>query len=61
MRKAKFTESQIVEISVNDLKRMGELEAENAKLKRMYADLAPQSGNHPSNVESPPKARINSP
>ena len=27
-------------VSVNELKRMKELEAENAKLKRMYADLA---------------------
>lgn len=26
--------------TVSDLKRMKELEAENAKLKRMYADLA---------------------
>lgn len=26
--------------SMNELKRMRELEAENAKLKRMYADLA---------------------
>ncbi len=26
-------------VSVNELKRMKELEAENAKLKRMYADL----------------------
>ena len=25
---------------MNELKRMKELEAENAKLKRMYADLA---------------------
>jgi putative transposase len=27
-------------LSVSDLKRLRELEAENAKLKRMYADLA---------------------
>ena len=27
-------------VSVNELERMKELEAENAKLKRMYADLA---------------------
>lgn len=27
-------------LSVSDLKRLKELEAENAKLKRMYADLA---------------------
>jgi putative transposase len=27
-------------VSVSELKRMRELEAENAKLKRMYADLA---------------------
>lgn len=27
-------------MSVSDLKRVKELEAENAKLKRMYADLA---------------------
>ena len=27
-------------LSVSDLKRLMELEAENAKLKRMYADLA---------------------
>ena len=26
--------------TVNDVKRLRELEAENAKLKRMYADLA---------------------
>ena len=47
MRKSRFTESQIVNwrakyggVSVSELKRMKELEAENAKLKRMYADLA---------------------
>ena len=28
------------EASVSDVKRLRELEAENAKLKRMYADLA---------------------
>jgi len=27
-------------VTVNELKRMRELEAENAKLKRMYAELA---------------------
>jgi len=27
-------------LSVSDLKRLKELEAENAKLKKMYADLA---------------------
>ncbi len=27
-------------MSVNELKRVKELEAENARLKRMYADLA---------------------
>ena len=27
-------------VSVTDVKRLRELEAENAKLKRMYADLA---------------------
>ena len=27
-------------VTVNELKRMKEIEAENAKLKRMYADLA---------------------
>jgi putative transposase len=27
-------------VSVNELKRMKELEAENARLKRMYAELA---------------------
>ena len=27
-------------VSVNELKRIRELEAENARLKRMYADLA---------------------
>ena len=27
-------------VSVNELKRLKQLEAENAKLKRMYADLA---------------------
>jgi putative transposase len=30
--------------TVADLKRMKELEAENAKLKRMYADLALENG-----------------
>src|SRR6476620_10828703 len=30
--------------SVSDVKRLRELEAENAKLKRMYADLALESG-----------------
>lgn len=29
--------------TVSDLTRMGELEAENARLKRMYADLALQA------------------
>ena len=29
-------------VSVSELKRMKELEAENAKLKRMYADLRTQ-------------------
>jgi putative transposase len=32
--------SKYAGVSVSDLKRMKELEAENAKLKRMYADLA---------------------
>ena len=32
--------SKYAGVSVNELKRMKELEAENAKLKRMYADLA---------------------
>jgi putative transposase len=32
--------SKYAGIGVSDLKRMRELEAENAKLKRMYADLA---------------------
>jgi putative transposase len=27
-------------VTVNELKRMKELEAENSKLKRMYAELA---------------------
>ena len=46
MKKSRFTESQIVailkegEAGVAELKRLRELEAENAKLKRMYADLA---------------------
>jgi len=54
MKKSKFSESQIVAIqatycvwksryggaSVAELKRLKELEAENARLKRMYADLA---------------------
>ena len=33
--------SKYAGVSVNELKRMKELEAENAKLKRMYADLLP--------------------
>jgi len=32
--------SKLAGMSVNELKRVKELEAENAKLKRMYADLA---------------------
>ena len=49
MRKSKFTESQIVAnqwkskyagVSANELKRIKDLEAENGKLKRMYAELA---------------------
>ena len=32
--------SKYAGVGVSDLKRMRELEAENAKLKRMYADLA---------------------
>ena len=32
--------SKYAGVSVNELKRMRELEAENAKLKRMYAELA---------------------
>jgi putative transposase len=32
--------SKYAGVSVNELKRMKELESENAKLKRMYADLA---------------------
>lgn len=32
--------SKYAGVSVSDLTRMRELEAENAKLKRMYADLA---------------------
>ena len=32
--------SKYAGVSVNELKRLKELEAENAKLKRMYADLA---------------------
>jgi putative transposase len=31
--------SKYAGVSVNELKRMKELESENAKLKRMYADL----------------------
>ena len=30
-------------VSVSELKRIKELEAENARLKRMYADLAPEN------------------
>ena len=33
-------EEQIRRATVSDLTRMRELEAENARLKRMYADLA---------------------
>ena len=48
MRKSKFSETQIVAmlkdagsgVPVADVKRLRELEGENAKLKRMYADLA---------------------
>ena len=32
--------SKYAGVSVSDLKRMRKLEAENSKLKRMYADLA---------------------
>ena len=32
--------SKFAGMSVNELKRVKELEAENARLKRMYADLA---------------------
>ena len=32
--------SKYAGVTVNELKRMKELEAENAKLKRMYAELA---------------------
>ena len=32
--------SKYAGVGVSDLKRMRELEAENSKLKRMYADLA---------------------
>jgi putative transposase len=32
-------------VSVNELKRIEEFEAENAKLKRMYADLGKRSTN----------------
>ena len=32
--------SKYAGVTVSELKRMKELEAENAKLKRMYADLA---------------------
>ena len=32
--------SKYAGVSVNELKRIKELEAENAKLKRMYAELA---------------------
>ena len=32
--------SKYAGVSVNELKRMKDLEAENAKLKRMYAELA---------------------
>jgi putative transposase len=32
--------SKYAGVSVNEFKRMKELEAENAKLKRMYAELA---------------------
>jgi len=35
--------SKYAGVSVNELKRMKELEAENAKLKRMYAELALES------------------
>lgn len=33
-------EKQVWRMGVNELKRVKELEGENAKLKRMYADLA---------------------
>jgi Transposase len=35
-----FWRSRYGGVSVSELKRMKDLEAENAKLKRMYADLA---------------------
>lgn len=38
MRKSKYPG-----VTVSDLTRMRELEAENARLKRMYADLAPEN------------------
>lgn len=46
MRKPRFTESQIVAIlkegnvGVPEIRRLRELEQENAKLRRMYAELA---------------------
>jgi len=33
-------ESQVGGVAVSELKRMKDLESENTKLKRMYADLA---------------------
>jgi putative transposase len=33
-------EEQVLGVQVSELQRLRELEAENAKLKRMYADLA---------------------
>jgi len=34
-------------VAVSELKRMKDLESENAKLKRMYADLALENDNEP--------------
>ena len=36
----KLSEKQVRRASVSDMKRLRELEEENAKLKGMYADLA---------------------
>ena len=46
-------------LSVSELKRIKELEAENAKLKRMYADLAIENDAIKDLLEKKPWSRQN--